>query len=43
MTQVITHARYNASKAVEAYLSIIRRFADFDETVLFEAYDDSEK
>jgi len=42
----LTHKHFSkkhGDKAVEAYLSIIRRFADFDETVLFEAYDDLEK
>jgi len=33
----------HGKKAIEAYLSAIKRFSEFDETVLFEAYADLEK
>jgi hypothetical protein len=36
-------SKKHGDKAVEAYLSVIQRFADFDETVLYEAYGDLEK
>jgi len=36
-------SRTHGNKAVEAFLSIVRRFAEFDETVLYEAYEALEK
>ena len=35
--------REHGQTAVDAYLSVIQRFSEFDETVLYEAYDDLSK